>query len=243
MFFLKQKLARWKWASRAVFISAGLILLFLWPGPLFIRWGIFLAAALTAPLFQLERKKFRISATVAVITTLALTVLNPAEAPFLKNFLIAAALIAVFFLLEGLANLIFINSRVIYYLLNTVLALIGSIAVFQISGSVWLSGLASFLLFSALLLESLKFININHIKPFVVSGVIGLIMSEITAISIFLPLNILSFSAFLTLCFINLRSLLHDHFTGLFSVKRILEQTIVFLAVAVIIFSATIWNL
>lgn len=243
MFFLRQKLAKWKWASRAAFISAGLILLFLWSGPLFIRWGMFLAAALLAPLFQLERKKFRISVTVATITALALAVLNSSGVPSLRNFFIAISLIAVFFLLEGLANLIFINSRVIYYLLNTILALIGSIAVFQISGSIWLSGLASFLLFSALLFESLRFINITHIKPFIVSGIVGLIMSEITAISIFLPLNVLSFSAFLTLCFISLRSLLHDHFTGLFSVRKILEQTIVFLAVAIIIFSATIWNL
>lgn len=130
----------------------------------------------------------------------------------------------------------FLSLLTFYLLIQTVYAIR-----FHFTISILLTGITSFILFLqlfwAIILE-------NRIKPLLViaSGVLSLIMMEISFIISFIPANVTLISLFLTTCFYTLGGVVQQYLQGRLYRKTLNEFTALSIIVFIILILGTRWR-
>ncbi|MFA5098684.1 MAG: hypothetical protein WC461_00495 [Candidatus Paceibacterota bacterium] len=174
---------------------------------------------------------------------------------FLREFLdsgwflaVSLAYTAIFFVLLGLKNLIFINRRPIYHFLNGVLVL----AIFSLFFWSDRSGILFFVkylaAFSAFLYLFKEFLDISNEIPgaqknnLFAWSVSFLVFQIVWALS-FLPINFLNAGALTLLIILIFQDFILGHINGSINRRLVLRNITVFIALALAIFGASSWSL
>lgn len=164
-------------------------------------------------------------------------------------FLIASLVyLAIFFILLGLKNLIFINRRPIYSFLNSVLVLaIFSLFFWSDKTDIlfFIKYLATFFIFLSLFKE---FLNIsNEIsggqKNNLFAWAISFLVFQIVWVLSFLPINFLNAGALTLLIVLIFQDFVFSHISGSINNRLILRNITIFIALALAIFGASSWSL
>lgn len=174
---------------------------------------------------------------------------------FLRQFLdsgwfliVSLAYLAIFFVLLGLKNLIFINRRPIYCFLNGILIF----AIFSLFFWSDRTGALFFLkylfVFFAFLFLFKEFLNVssegsgaqkNNLFAWSVSF---LVLQIVWALS-FLPINFLNAGALILLIVLIFQDFISGYISGSIDRKLILRNITIFIALALAIFGASSWSL
>lgn len=174
---------------------------------------------------------------------------------FLREFLdsgwflaVSLAYMAIFFVLLGLKNLIFINRRPIYCFLNGVLVF----AVFSLFFWSDRTGILFFvkylLAFSAFLFLFKEFLNVssenqNAQKNNLFAWAISFLVLQIVWALSFLPINFLNAGALILLIVLIFQDFISGYLSGSIDRRLILRNITIFIALALAIFGASSWSL
>ncbi len=209
--------------------------------------GIFLVSALWAyASASIERKAFQASFLILLVTSILLIQrLDTWDFTAFWEALIIVGIGILYFLFIGLLDLLFQNRRSVYEAGTTILVFftILSIAHLISSDTIWAFTLVLVVFISLLMREHVRIEGASKKKSIAIGIASALIIGELAWIVSFLPLHILSFTAFIVLIYLMLKTVLGAHREGRLDVKNSLTQALIFVCIILIILGTGMWSI
>ncbi|OGG41333.1 hypothetical protein A3A21_04280 [Candidatus Jorgensenbacteria bacterium RIFCSPLOWO2_01_FULL_45_25b] len=156
-------------------------------------------------------------------------------------------LIALYYLLLGLSNLIFVRKRLIYGIAHTGIIYAGLVVIQEaIMGStkgIWVGDFAVWLFIMLMIRESMEFENISPKQSLIFGGVGAFITAEIAWMLNFFPLTSIQWGGILALFVVALERALKASAEGRLNLREGLKQALIFTFIALVILATATWEI